>query len=105
MRHQKKKKKRFSSPVLNSNKGEREKENGRRERPLAPPTTTGFRVNELGNISKPLIKMEKKVAGMVSHSAEVVLWTSHERTISGPTLHPTTVGDGLKLIFYILLSN
>ena len=49
--------------------------------------------------------MEKKVAGMFSHSAEVILLTSHEQTISGPTLHPTTVGDGLKLIFYILLSN
>lgn len=75
------------------------------ERPLALPSSTGFRVNKLGNISKPLIKMEKKVAGMFSHSAEVVLLTSHEPTISGPTLHPTTGGDGLKLIFYIFLSS
>lgn len=69
------------------------------------PLLTWFTVNKSGNISQPLIKMEKNVAGMFSHSAEVILLTSHEQTISGPTLHPTTVGDGLKLIFYILLSN
>lgn len=52
-----------------------------------------LRRKKLGNISRPLGKVEKKVVGGFPRLRKVVLLTPHGQMIFGLTLHPAIAED------------